>query len=166
MEGAYRSLGHRQSSTSLTQHHPPKTPMCNTSEEMSSSQVIFYVHILKKSKTGNIFLVLDLMYCKQIHVKTNGKQTHEIYRWNYIMQIAMFRRTTALRSAGNNKLRVLRCVLFALQEHLSKLFVLYRQYSFHNWRIVRRTHKLKKKKSILNYVIKNACLSKYRPGGK
>jgi len=71
------------------------------------------------------FVVLDPMSCKQIHVKTIGKQRHETYWLNYIMQIAMFRLTTALRSAGNNKLHALKPMFSALQAHVSNFFFIY-----------------------------------------
>jgi hypothetical protein len=40
------------------QHLQTKTPIGDTKAEMSSSQVICYVNILKKSKRGNIFCSL------------------------------------------------------------------------------------------------------------
>jgi hypothetical protein len=44
------------------------------------------------------------------------------------MQIAMFRRTAALRSAGNNMLHALKRMFSPLQAHMSKFFVLYVTY--------------------------------------
>jgi hypothetical protein len=74
------------------------------------------------------------MSCKQIHVKTTGKQS----RTNgiNIMQIAMFRLTAALRSAGSNKLLMLYRMFSALHANLSRFFVLYVTCFDQNWRII------------------------------
>jgi len=71
------------SSTSLTQHQPKKTPMCNTREEMSSSQVNFYVHIIEKSKRGNIFCSLKP---DVLHANTR-KNYWKATSWDILMEL-------------------------------------------------------------------------------